>query len=114
MKLDEKLFEIVVLLPSDGYLVIGVESSKVEDIMMLIKEATESWITKKEFLMVRINGHYGPAYFPNSYVLGFYSRVAKGESQKVFQEKLIEIAERQTKAAEKIAGECDHGEEWRG
>jgi len=108
-----ELMEIVVLLPNQAFCVLGVNSQELQNVLNVISDSLKKWLEKKESEMIMIQGCYGPGFFPNQYVQGFYVRVPHKDTQKQFQEKILEVAERQTKAAEKIAEDCSHGEDWK-
>lgn len=72
------------------------------------------FVDKQEKLLVQVNSISGKFYFWNYMVLGFYFRPATKSANDEFQKKILEIAERQAVAGEKVAGECSHGEDWKG
>jgi len=107
------LVEFVILF-QDQHMICTIDTPKVEEICDLIKCSMEKWAKKKEAEIVMINGITGPCFVSTPYIYGFYLRPAHDKTIDEFQKKLLELADRQTKAAEKCAGEIDKGEDWKG
>jgi len=106
------LMEFVILF-QDQHMICTVDTPKIESTIETITNSIKNWHVDKKNEIIMINGITGPCYAVTPLIMGFYLRPAHKETTASFQKKLLEIAERQTNAAEKIAGECGHGEDWK-
>ena len=107
------LMELVVILPQEGFCVVGINSDTLDSTLKTVKDSVEAWLLRKEQQMIMINGCYGPAFFPNNYVYGFYMRAPHAETQKVFQDKLLNLQERAVKAVEGVIDDSSEGDKWK-
>lgn len=115
-KVDSSLpvvMEIVISFPSESFIVIQVESTKVVEIGNLIRNSIKEYIETKVVKLVQINGLFGPADFRSDMVFGMYVRPAHYKITEVFQERIIELTRRQVEASEKMVDEHEKGDEWR-
>ena len=90
-----------------------IDELKVDEIGKVIQDAINKSIVEKLESLVRIESLSGKCYFQTRYLMGFYFRPATKTANEEFQTRLLELAKRQTDAAEKIVGDCDHGEDWK-
>ena len=106
------LVEFVILF-QDQHMVCTVDTPKVQSVIDELTKAIKEWTFNKDRIMVAIDGVNGPCYVFAPYIFGFYLRPAHKDTIDVYQKKILEMMERQVKAAEKCAGEVDKGEDWK-
>ena len=107
------VMEIVVSFPSESFITIQVESTKVVEIGNLIRNSVKEYIETKVVKFVQINGLFGPADFRSDLVFGMYVRPAHLKTTESFQKKIIELTERQVEASEKMVDDSGKGEQWK-
>lgn len=109
-----EVMELVVAFRGNGFIVIQCESTKLMDHINLIRGAMQRYFETRTPEFIMMNGLCGPADFRIDLVDGVYTRRAHPTTTETYQKTLIELLNRQTNAAEKIAGECSTGEDWKG
>lgn len=107
-----ELAELVIVF-SENHMQCLIDTPKLNEVGTLLQEAMQLYVEKGSKKLVMIDSISGKCCFWSHLVLGFYFRPAQKSLTEQFQRNLLDIAERQAKAAEKISDDCDHGENWK-
>ena len=103
----------LILCFQDQFMVCLIDTPKVEEIGTIIEDAWKKSILDKQDQIVTINSISGKCMFRVGFLFGFFFREASKSAQEQFQSKLLHLAERQTKAAEKLVEGETPGDEWK-
>ena len=109
----DTLYELVIIFP-DNHMICLIEFSKFKDVGELVAESVNNFMQNGTKILVKLDTISGKCYFVNYLVQGFYFRGAQEDVTKQYQKRLLEIAERQVKASEKMVSDHDlPGDEWK-
>lgn len=109
----EVVMEIVICFPSEGFMIVQVNSGKLLETQDIIRNSVLRYLKDKTPEYVMIDGICGKCDFRSDLVCGMYVRPAHKTTTEDFQKKVIELTKRQVEASEKMVSEHDGGDSWK-